>query len=126
MDFSVGSVVDRRRARRVRLVAEHGILLARVRPGYGASVVDVSAHGALIETAHRLLPGRSVELHFETLYERVTIRGRVQRCSVADLRDRGISYRGAVGFDSPLLWLTEAISDGYSVLGSLDGLSLQP
>jgi hypothetical protein len=126
MDASVGYLVDRRRAKRVRLVAEHGILLARVRPGHDATVVDVSAHGALVETAHRLLPGRSVELHFETLYERVAIRGRVQRCSVADLRDRGISYRGAVGFDSPLSWLTEPIADGYSLLGSLDVPSLQP
>ena len=42
---------DRRLAARTSAVSELGILQARVRPGHEASVIDISAHGALIETA---------------------------------------------------------------------------
>jgi hypothetical protein len=119
MESIVRPVVDRRRAKRTRHIAEHGILLARVRPGHDASVVDVSAHGALVETAHRLLPGRHIELHLETLEARTAIRGRVLRCSVAGVLASRVSYRGAIGFDLPLSWLADGKGEGYSVLRPL-------
>jgi hypothetical protein len=96
---------ERRRSRRACDIAEHGILCARIRPGHTAALVDVSPDGALIETAHRLLPGTSVVLHFESSDRRESIRGRVLRSVVAGLHGHGIAYRGAIGFESPLTCL---------------------
>jgi hypothetical protein len=106
---------DRRRTPRHDRVEEHGIVCARVRPGRDASLVDVSAGGALVETTHRLLPGTSVELQFETSGERTTIRGRVLRCAVASVRSSSVCYRGAIGFDRDLPWFVPD-GPGYRVL----------
>ena len=97
---------------------DHGILIARVRPGHDATIVDVSAHGALIELAHRLCPGRRVELQLETANERAAVHGRVLRCSVAVVLASRVVYHGAIGFDSPLSWFTVPNDDGYLVLGA--------
>ena len=107
---------DRRRTPRHGRVEEHGIVSAKVRPGRDASIVDVSAGGALLETTHRLLPGTSVELQFETSVERATVRGRVLRCAVARLRSTSVCYRGAIGFDRHLPWFVPD-GAGYGVHG---------
>ena len=104
---------DRRSNRRRRLVHEHGIVRARVRPGHLATVVDVSAGGILVETEHRLLPGSSVELHVESEHRSAKLRGRVMRCSVVRVRPEAVSYRGAIAFDRHLPWYQE--DDGYDV-----------
>lgn len=104
---------DRRRTRRRHRVEDHGVLSVRIRPGYGARLIDVSADGALIETNCRLLPGNDVELHVETHTRRLTIRGRVLRCDVVHLRPSSVSYRGAIGFDRSLPWFIE--EDGYRI-----------
>jgi len=106
---------ERRRQRRTSDAAEHGIVCARVRPGHAAIVVDVSPDGALIETGHRLLPGTVVALHFESLDGRVSVRGRVLRSTVAGLRTSGISYRGAIRFESPLTCLPSVHGAEYQV-----------
>jgi hypothetical protein len=92
---------------------DHRIVAARVRPGHAATVIDVSAGGALVETAHRLLPGSSVELQMETSSRRASIRGRVLRCAVSMLQPSSVCYRGAIGFDRPLSWFSEDGSGGY-------------
>lgn len=102
-----------RRCGRRRGVDEHGIVAARIRPGYNVTLIDVSSGGALVETAHRLLPGKSVELHIEAPDRRGTLRGRVLRCSVVGVRPASICYRGAIAFDRHLPWFTEAA--GYEV-----------
>ena len=112
---------ERRRTSRRSRLRDHGIVSARVRPGYRAVVVDVSAGGVLIETEHRLLPGASVELHMETTTRRTSIRGRVLRCAVAGLRPSSVHYRGAIGFDQQLAWFCEDSSGGYRVPGSEGG-----
>jgi len=106
---------ERRTTERHYMVEQHGITHARVRPGHCASVVDVSAGGALIETERRLLPGTAVELYLGTTERSVMIRGRVLRCAVARLRASAIAYRGAVGFDRELAWFAGAASCGYAV-----------
>ena len=108
-------VVERRLTRRRQSVEEHGIVSARVRPGIDASVVDVSAAGALIETHHRLLPGTSIEIHFDQDKRLPAVRGRVLRCAVAHLEPDSVCYRGAVLFDRHLPWLTDDSGRGYSV-----------
>jgi len=109
------SSLNRRRTRRRSGVEDHGIVAARVRPGHNVSVVDVSAGGTLIESAHRLLPGTSVELQLETADHRLGVRGRVLRCAVVSLRSSAVCYRGAVVFDRYLPWFVDEDSTGYSV-----------
>ena len=116
MTDSTAVLDDRRRTPRHGHVEEHGIVSAKVRPGREASIVDVSAGGALVETQHRLLPGTSVELQFETSVARTTIRGRVLRCAVAGVRSSSVCYRGAIGFDRYLPWFVPD-GPGYGVHG---------
>jgi len=96
---------DRRNTPRHRGAETHGIVSARVRPGHLATLLDVSAGGALIETAYRLLPGTFVELHVETAQGRTCIRGHVLRCAVVGVCSTLICYRGAIGFEGRLPWL---------------------
>jgi hypothetical protein len=98
---------DRRRTRRHYGDAEHGIVAARVRPGHDAALIDVSAGGALLETAYRLLPGTMVELYLCTRDARAAVRGRVLRCVVAAVGASALCYRGAIGFDRDLTWLAD-------------------
>jgi hypothetical protein len=115
MDSSFRSLTDRRLSARSSAVNELGILQTRVRPGHEASVIDISAHGALIETALRLLPGRQVELQIERGDELMAIRGRVVRCRVVRVTPSRVLYQGAVGFDKPLLWLPSSTNREYAV-----------
>jgi hypothetical protein len=104
---------DRRRVRRHQCVEDHGVVSVRIRPGHLATVVDLSAGGALIDTNHRLRPGHGVELHMETKSRRATVRGRVLRCAVVQVRPASVCYRGAIGFEAHLPWLIE--DEGYPV-----------
>lgn len=99
-------VGDRRRARRLR-VAEHGITAARIRPGHVVVILDISSDGALVETVYRLLPNTSVELQLDCVGERIAVRGRVLRCTVAALESCSVIYRGAILFDRALGLLDE-------------------
>jgi len=96
--------LDRRMSRRLQQVEEHGVVATRVRPGYSAHLVDVSAAGALIETSYRLLPGTSVELHLETDTAHTNLRGRVLRSTIVRVRPSSVCYRGAIAFDRDLPW----------------------
>ncbi|HTK29471.1 MAG TPA: PilZ domain-containing protein [Vicinamibacterales bacterium] len=107
---------ERRRAIRHRLARDHEIVSARIRPGHPATVVDVSAGGALIETTRRLLPGSAVEIQVERRDERVAVRGRVARCAVSRLHPACVWYRGAIVFDQALHWFHDAGAAGYPVL----------
>jgi hypothetical protein len=107
-------VVERRLTRRRQSVDEHGIVSALVRPGINASVIDVSEAGVLIETHHRLLPGKAIDIHFDMDRRLPAERGRVLRCAVAYLASDLIRYRGAVLFDRHLPWLTND-GGGYEV-----------
>jgi hypothetical protein len=109
---------ERRRDRRHRSVEEHGIVSARIRPGDTATLVDVSAGGALIETNRRLLPQASVELRLDMEDQHIVMRGRVLRACVVGLRPACVCYRGAVRFDRHLPWFVEDSADGYQVLGA--------
>ena len=104
---------DRRSVRRHKQIENHGVVSIRVRPGHPAAVVDISACGVLIETGYRLRPGHGVELHMETKSRRASVRGRVLRCAVVQVRPSYVCYRGAIGFDAPLPWLIE--DEGYQV-----------
>lgn len=100
-------IVERRRMRRLSRVDQHRITATRIRPGHHAVTLDVSAGGALIETAYRLLPGTSVELHVETDTRQTRLRGEVLRCAVAKVRADAVCYRGAIRFDRHLPWFVD-------------------
>jgi len=98
---------DRRLARRLECAHCHRIRSARTRTGDRIFVINVCAGGMLIETTRRLLPGSFVELQMETDLDRVSVRGRVLRCSISDLRAAGVTYRSAVLFDRHLPWFVD-------------------
>lgn len=106
---------DRRKARRRRTIRDHGIVSARVRPGREASLLDVSARGALVETTYRLLPGSPIELHVATNDRTVSVRGRVLRSAVVGVRATGMCYRSAIGFDHLLSWFGDGDAGGYGI-----------
>jgi hypothetical protein len=82
-------------------------------------VIDISAHGVLIETVLRLLPGRPIELQIERSGELTPIRGRIIRSHVACVHPSSVSYRGAIGFEKPLAWVVASLNPNeYSVLAA--------
>jgi hypothetical protein len=86
-----------------RLAAsELGLVSARVRAGDRASVIDLSAGGALIELTRRLLPGAFVELQVCTTNQVLNARGRVVRSTIVRLDPSAVSYRAAIAFDPHL------------------------
>jgi len=97
---------DRRRASRHADHEQHGIEAMHVRPGHEATVINIGAGGALIETEHRLLPGANVHLIVERRQYRASIRGRVLRSAVIRVHP-GICFRGAIEFDRSLPWFVE-------------------
>jgi hypothetical protein len=118
MDSSLRPVTDRRLAERSTAVADLGIRQAKVRPGHEAAVLDISSHGALIETALRLMPGRQIELQIERGGQIMSVRGRVMRSQVAGVQPSRVWYRGAIGFEQPLAWLVaQAAHDEYAIHG---------
>jgi hypothetical protein len=122
MDSSLRHVTDRRLAKRITAVAELGIRQAKIRPGHEAAVLDISSHGALIETALRLMPGRQIELQIERGGQLMSVRARVMRAQVARVQPSRVSYRGAIGFEQPLAWLADhAAHDEYAVHGAPAG-----
>jgi len=100
--------VERRASRRWARIEEHGIVLARVRPGYDVSLIDISPGGMLIECARRLMPGAGIELQLQREGRGVEIiRGRVLRCSIVRLRPDAVNYRGAIAFERRIEWLAD-------------------
>lgn len=98
------SADERRRHRRGRSVREHGVALMRVRPGIQATLVDLSANGAALETERRLMPGRFVHIQLVGPRGVFTARAKVLRNGVSRLGAGLIVYRCAVQFDR-LLWI---------------------
>ncbi len=102
------AVDDRRRDARQVTASAHGVQRARVRPGIDVRLLDICAEGALIETAHRLLPGRRLELQLTFATGVVSMAGTVLRCSVSHASIDRIAYRGAIGFERRLLLASAA------------------
>ena len=110
--MTIGQGGDRRRTARFAVDA-YGITSVRIRPGHHATIVNVSAAGALLESSYRMLPGTIVDVQMDSATERVSVRAQVVRCAVAQVRPSTIFYRAAVAFDRHLPWTTDA--EGYAV-----------
>lgn len=111
-----GDSDDRRTARRYADVTSHGIIGARVGAAGEVGIIDVSAGGALILAAHRLMPGARVQLHLrrEDAAPEV-IRGHLLRCAVASVSASVITYRGALQFERALPWFSSQGNGGKDV-----------
>ncbi len=92
------TAVDRRAALR-RPAAQFGIAAPAVlRPGVTVQVLELSADGALVESAAPVRPDARTELGLDGLDgHRHALRGRVVRCWVSALDP--LTYRCAVRFD---------------------------
>jgi hypothetical protein len=90
--------------------SEHQVSAVRLRPGRAASVMDVSASGALIEAPGRLEPGSIVDLQVTRADRIVNVRSRVVRSSVSRLLADAIWYRAGVAFERQLAWLVDGPS----------------
>jgi len=115
MESPVKVQEERRRAERLTTLGEHGVRVIKIRPGDGATIIDVSAAGALIETHRRLLPGSLVELHMETDHQKTRVRGTVVHCAVVRVGPACMAYRGAIEFERHLPWF--APDHGYRFPG---------
>lgn len=113
---SAVSLGDRRHDPRRRVVADHGVVAVRVRPGIQARLIDVSVRGAQIETAHRLSPGRVVHVQLVFPSCVTALRGRVTRSHVAEVTAERVGYRCGVRFDRALRWIVEENGVRYVVV----------
>jgi hypothetical protein len=76
----------------------------RVRPGIQATLIDLAANRAALETERRLMPGRFVHIQLAGPRGAFTVRAKVLRNGVSHLSAGLIVYRCAVQFDR-LLWI---------------------
>jgi hypothetical protein len=108
-----GLACERRQDARMR----HGRvadLRATVRPGWPATVIDLSAGGMLIEAPRPLRPGARVHLQVIEASRQFAMAAHVLRCAVAVVDpEGGVRYRAALRFDQPCPLLREG--------GTLDG-----
>lgn len=102
-----GNGADRRAHPRVPS-AKLGITRVNLRNRQGASLVDLSSGGALLELPFQLPPDSRVGIQLDTSGEKLEIPFQLLRCYVADLRG-GVKYHAAGAFDSLLNLETLAI-----------------
>ena len=93
-------VPDRRRSVRRKRAELSCLRELRLRPGFDAVLVNLSAGGALVETPTRLRPGTHTVLRLTGAGASWTVPGSVSRVWVAAIEPaHGVVYRGALVFD---------------------------
>jgi hypothetical protein len=111
MGSAVSDRIERRQTPRRVTPEAHGVVRVRIRPGHDASLLDISCGGAAIETTHRLLPGRMVELQLDLRHRRACARGRVARCTVVRVEADRLLYRAALCFEESIATLLPQASE---------------
>jgi hypothetical protein len=91
---------ERRKSARRRPTPDEALSWARLRTGTELAVLDISHHGALVESRTRLLPGTHVDLHLMTTAGRVLQRAKIARAFVGRLDSSTLSYHVALAFDA--------------------------
>jgi hypothetical protein len=74
----------------------------RVRPGHHARLLDISTHGARIETTCRVVPNTSIELRIDAGNGPYVARAVVVRSAITRLDHALAVYESAVRFQLPL------------------------
>lgn len=109
-------VKDRRSDPRFEWTSEE-ITRATLRPGCTVHIVDVSAGGALLQSARPLRPGARVHVQIVTKLRALSLVATVLRCEVWMLDSlQGIVYRGALQFEQRCDFLWEAETPIESVV----------
>ncbi len=71
-----------------------------IRPGQDVTLINICSRAALLESAARLRPGAQTEMQLAATGDRLSVRGRLERCYVADIEP--IRYRGVLMFEQPV------------------------
>jgi hypothetical protein len=61
----------------------------RLAPGAAATLLNMSATGALVECASRLSPGTTLTIHFDGTFKPASMKSRVVRCEVVGIKTDG-------------------------------------
>ena len=115
---------DRRTAPRLPATALE-IERAMLRPGCLVAVLDLSAHGAQVQSERPLRPGSRVHVRMAARNSTLAIAADIVRCSVWTLHADAVIYRGALKFeeDCRTFWEEQARSgDAHGSVhqGSID------
>ena len=79
------------------------IAAIRLSPGDAGQIVNISASGLLMESHTRYAPGGRVTVHFEGPIAIKQIKGRIVRCQVSAIGEKGaLHYQTAVAFSGRL------------------------
>ena len=71
----------------------------RLSPGDAGQLINISATGLLMESLARYAPGGAVTVHFEGTIDTKQIKGRIVRCQVSAIGEKGaLHYQTAVVF----------------------------
>jgi hypothetical protein len=107
---------DRRRERRVLLPDAGERIRIRLGAGGHAWLVDLSAHGAGIETTRTLRPGTTISFCRSSAPRGSTLEATVVTCRVTSLGSGGVRFRCGVRFAVPSDLLRELASQhGYQL-----------
>jgi hypothetical protein len=99
-----GARVEARSAPRVLASAVPAIKGIRLSPhGTDATLLNISASGALVECTSRLRLGTAVTTIFDGTFSPASVEGRVARSSVANVSKKGVlQYHIGIAFLSPI------------------------
>lgn len=118
---------ERRRAARRTPQPDEALSRVRLRTGRELGVVNISAHGVLLEGLTRLLPNTHTDIHIVTRHGRVLVRTRVVRALVWRLERDLVCYRTALAFETAVdtdagsVQTEGSESNGYSVPAEVPG-----
>lgn len=100
---------ERRRCQRIQHTRH---LRARVHLGEAAQVIDLSLHGALVETEVALRPGSICDLALTLGTSGIHLRSTIRRCRVApNDNGEGLVYRAGLEFITPTRAQQEPLND---------------
>ena len=100
----VPATAERRTATRHPGPGMASITGLRLSPGGGeASLVNISSSGVLVRCPTKLSPGTAVTVTFDGTFLPSSIKGKVVRCSVADIcRPAGLAYHIGIAFNQAI------------------------
>ena len=102
----MGDEVGERRAKPRLPAGGLQIERATLRPGCLVAVIDLSMHGAQVQSERPLRPGSRVHVRLAARNSTLAVAADVVRCSVWILQADAVIYRGALRFEEecPAFW----------------------
>lgn len=87
--------------------------------GPEVGLINISRHGALIESRERISPGSSISLRVVTAEAVHIIQGKMVHYSTSSMNNKVIRYQFAIAFDEDFTILPEG-ADEYFIASPLD------